>query len=162
MAFDAFLKLGDGTKAPGESLDAAHKNEIDVLSFSLGTLDPHTPDRGGFPGGRGQRASILPLIVKKRIDRASPILFLMSVQGSHFDIAVLKVRRKGGAPLEFLTYTFKDVTVDAVASGGSVDTDANPIETVTFNFSGIQIKYISQNPDGTPGIPVEMAFELRR
>jgi type VI secretion system secreted protein Hcp len=156
------LKLGDGTQAKGESLDPAHKDEIDVLAFSLGTLDPHTPDRGGFPGGRGQRASILPLTIKKRIDRASPILFLMSAQGTRFDTAVLAVRRKGGAPLEFLTYTFKDVSVDGVASSGSVETESNPIETVTLNFTGIQIQYTAQKLDGMPGDSVEIAFELRR
>ncbi len=41
--FDAFLKI-DGIK--GESADAKHKGEIDVMSFSWG-LAPPPPGRNG-------------------------------------------------------------------------------------------------------------------
>ena len=37
MPFDAFLKI-DGIE--GESLDAKHKDEIDVLSFHWGITNP--------------------------------------------------------------------------------------------------------------------------
>ena len=44
-AFDYFLRL-DGI--PGESVDAKHKGEIDVLSWSWGEI---AADAGAAPGG---------------------------------------------------------------------------------------------------------------
>lgn len=46
MAYDAFIKF-DGID--GESLDAKHKNWVDVLSFSWGVSQPHAVS-GQFTG----------------------------------------------------------------------------------------------------------------
>jgi len=52
MAFDSFLKL-DGIK--GESADAKHKGEIDILSFSFGASQTGTHATGGGGGGAKSR-----------------------------------------------------------------------------------------------------------
>ena len=51
MAFDAFLKL-DGI--PGDSTDATHKGEIDVMSFSWGESQPIATHGAGGGGGAGK------------------------------------------------------------------------------------------------------------
>ena len=52
-AFDYFLKL-DGI--PGESIDAKHKGEIDVLSWSWGESQPSAADRRAAARGAGKVA----------------------------------------------------------------------------------------------------------
>ena len=53
MAADIFAKLGD---IKGESADAKHKDEIEVLSFSWGVTNP-PPTSGGSGGGGTQDSS---------------------------------------------------------------------------------------------------------
>lgn len=46
MALDMFLKI-DGI--PGESTDARHRDEIDVLSYNWGESQPPTASSTGAP-----------------------------------------------------------------------------------------------------------------
>ena len=55
MAFDCFLKL-EGI--PGESTDSKHKDEIEVLSFSL---EPQASHRRGVAAGRSRQDAALRL-----------------------------------------------------------------------------------------------------
>jgi type VI secretion system secreted protein Hcp len=47
MAADIFAKIGD---IKGESLDAKHKDEIEVLSFSWGVTNAGSPGAGSGAG----------------------------------------------------------------------------------------------------------------
>ena len=56
MAVDMFIKID---KIDGESKDAKHKNEIDVLSWSWGASQSgsfHVGGGGGPEGGQGSRS----------------------------------------------------------------------------------------------------------
>ena len=52
MAVDMFIKIGD---IKGESTDDKHKDEIDVLSWSLGATQSGTSGHGGG----GDRKSVV-------------------------------------------------------------------------------------------------------
>ena len=55
MATDIFAKIGD---IKGESLDAKHKDEVEVLSWSWGVSQSGTLSPGGG-AGRARRASTI-------------------------------------------------------------------------------------------------------
>ena len=74
MTDDIFAKLGD---IKGESLDAKHKDEIEVLSFS-GVSRP--PPTGGGGGGTG-KATFQDLTISHTIDKATPALFQACATG---------------------------------------------------------------------------------
>ena len=92
MPSDIFAKLGD---IKGESLDAKHKDEIEVLSFSWGVANTVAPGGGG--GGGVGKATFHDLSFVHRIDSASPLLMkaLASAQTSAEIEAVLTVARPG-------------------------------------------------------------------
>ena len=134
MAVQYFLKV-DGIQ--GESKDAAHKDEIDVLSFAWGlTHSGATPSGGG--GGAG-KASFQDLHVVKRGDKASPKLFEACASGQHIKEVVLTCRRSGKNPLEFLRYKLSNVVVTSYQVGGSAP-DA-PTDQSSFNFDKIEMEY---------------------
>ena len=54
MATDIFAKIGD---IKGESLDAKHKDEIEVLSFSWGVANSGSTATGGGGGSAARRRS---------------------------------------------------------------------------------------------------------
>lgn len=155
---DYFLKL-DGV--PGESQDRIHKGEMEVVSFSQETRQAATTMAGAGPGHSAQRANIGNLVVTRRLDIASPKLFVACCAGTHFRQAVLSGRRAGKdpgkGPRDFLTITLSDVTVSSyrIASGGDV-----PTEEISLSFGRIDYEYRAQNPDGTPGAVAKGGWDL--
>src|SRR5215831_11041962 len=92
-AVDMFLKIAGVT---GESADVAHKNEIDVLSWSWGT----STGTGKTKRGTVPPACIQDVNIMKRVDAASPQLIMNSVTGTVAADGVLTLRRAGDVQQE--------------------------------------------------------------
>jgi type VI secretion system secreted protein Hcp len=163
MAYDAFLKLGDGSKAKGESTDSKHTNEIEIQRFSIGVANPSTVG-SGTSGSGGGKATFDTLRVTKFVDKSSPILLQMSASGDHFDTAQLTIRKAGGkSPLEYLIYTFTQVYIDSIKTLGESGTAQDrPMDEVSFSYASVHVKYVPQKPDGTGDSPVEGGWDLVR
>ena len=67
MPSEIFAKLGD---IKGESPDAKHKDEIEVLSFSWGVANAGSAGPGG--GGGTGKPAFQDLSIVHNIDKASP------------------------------------------------------------------------------------------
>src|SRR5687768_3555210 len=81
-AIDIFLNLHN---VPGESKDAAHKDQIDVLAWSWGMSNPVIAGGGGTGGGK---VSIQDISITKYFDKASPVLMTGCSAGTHYKTAV--------------------------------------------------------------------------
>ena len=144
MAFDAFLKL---TGIDGESTDAKHKDEIEILSWSFGVTNPSNSGAGG--GGAG-KAVFQDFHFVSRLQSSSPKLFLAAASGQHIKEAILTVRKAGGEGQEFLKLKMSDVLVSSFQQGGAPDGgDAVPTEQVSINYSKIDFDYAKVNNKGT-------------
>ena len=89
MASDIFAKIGD---IKGESLDAKHKDEIEVLSFSWGVTNAGVISGGG--GGAG-KATFQDLSIVHHIDKASPLLLKACATGTHIKDTIITHRKAG-------------------------------------------------------------------
>lgn len=151
---DFFLKI-DGIQ--GESQDAKHKGEIELLSFSWGETNT---GRGGGPGGGGGKVNMEDLAVVMNASRASPPLFLACASGQHIKSAVLIGRKAGKDQQEFLKYTFTDLVVSSYETGASHDV-VTVTDQVAFNFGRIEVEYRPQKPDGTLDAPVKAGWDVK-
>jgi type VI secretion system secreted protein Hcp len=153
MASDYFLKI-DGI--PGESLDAKHKDEIEVLSWSWGETQEHAPSPSG--GGTG-KVAMTDLHVSATISKASPQLLLACASGKHIKSAVLTGRRAGKAQDEFLTFSLSDVLVSGYQTGGSAA--EAPLDSISLNFSKIEVSYKAQTAKGTLAPAVRAGWDVK-
>jgi type VI secretion system secreted protein Hcp len=132
---DYFLKI-DGIQ--GESADAKHKGEIELVSFGWGV----DVERGGGSGGGGAgRARFQPFHFTMLTNKASPQLFLSTVSGKHLKEATLSVRRAGKQALEYLKIKFTEVFVTSFHEEAGPET---PTELIAFDFGRIEIEYSAQ------------------
>jgi len=154
MSLDMFLKL---TGIEGESTDAKHKGEIDVLAWSWGLSQPEVPS-GGTGGGAG-RVKIENLSVQKLVDLASPLLLLASAQGSHISDGTLTTRKAGKNGADFLLFKMTDVVVTSVQLGASKGDD-NPAETVTLGFRKVEFDYQQIKSDGSSGAAKSFKWDV--
>jgi type VI secretion system secreted protein Hcp len=156
MAIDYFLRI-DGVS--GESLDAKHKGEIDVESWSWGEAHPAAPGAGS--GAGTGKVQIQDLNFTTRVSKASPSLILACASGKHFKSAVLTARKAGKGQQEFLTFSLSDVLVSSYQTGGA-EGEVVPGDSVSLNFSKIQVEYKQQNPDGSLGTSIKAGWDVKQ
>jgi type VI secretion system secreted protein Hcp len=157
MAVDLFLKI-DGI--PGESVDKAHKDEIELESFSWGETNSGAPQPGGGGGGAG-KVQIQDLHVVALVNKASPTLMLACATGKHLKQAVLTARKAGKGQQEFLVFKFSDVLVSSYQIGGSSHGDQLPTDQVSFNFAKIEMEFRPQKADGTLDAGVKAGWDVK-
>jgi len=139
------VKGAKGGVIKGESLDGAHKGEIDVLSWSWGMHS--RPALGG--GGASGKAAVHELKIVKRVDSASTGLMSALRTNEMIVKAVLTLRKAGKGQLEYLKITIEQgrvtsLTIDAGNREGSPDL----FENVSFSFNKINVEYVPQGKDG--------------
>jgi type VI secretion system secreted protein Hcp len=143
MSNDIFIKING---IDGESKDAAHLNEIDVLTWAW-QVSQDSAMLSGSGGGAG-KATVSDLAFTHVFDRASPNLAKYCFTGKHIDQAVLTMRRAGGVPHEFSRITMSDVVITDVAP---LATGAICHESVRLSFATMKHEYIVQNALGGMG-----------
>jgi len=155
MAVDMFLKLGD---IKGESMDHAHKDEIEILAWSWGMTQSGSM-HVGMGGGSG-KVSVQDCSVTKWVDKSSPNIMQRCCSGKHYDKATLTVRKAGDNPVEYVKLTMFDVLITSISSGGSGGED-RVTENISMNFSKFKHEYPPQNADGTPAATIPTVFNIR-
>ena len=154
MAVDMFLKMGT---IKGESKDATHKEEIDVLAWSWGASQSGTTHSG--PGGGAGKVNVQDLSFTHYVDKASHLLLGACAKGTHFDEALLTVRKAGDKPLEYIKITMNTVIVTSVSTGGSGGED-RLTENVTLNFAKFKFEYTPQKDTGAADATVNFAYDI--
>jgi type VI secretion system secreted protein Hcp len=150
-----FIKIGD---IAGESKDAAHAGEVDVLAWSWGLSQSGTMHAGG--GGGSGKCHVQDLNVTKWVDKASPNLLAFCASGKQFPTAKLTVRKAGHTPLEYIIMTFADVIITSVSTGGSGGED-RLTENVSLNFAKVKFEYTAQKQDGSAdGGAIPMGWDI--
>jgi type VI secretion system secreted protein Hcp len=158
MAFDTFLKLGD---IVGESTDAAHKDWIEIESFSWGMTQS-----GGFSGGGGGgtgKVSFQDIHFTANTQKSSPLLAKNCAIGQHIPKAELSfIKGKGSqGGFEFIKFEFADVLVSSYQLGGSSGGEDRPTDSFSLNFTKIEFDFVPQKADGSADTPVIFTFDLR-
>jgi type VI secretion system secreted protein Hcp len=149
-----FLKI-DGI--PGESTDAKHKGEIDVLSWSWGeTQQCAAPPGGGAGTGK---VAMTDLQVSTNLSKASPQLLLACASGQHIKSAVLTGRKAGKGQQEYLTFSLSDVLVSGYQTGAV--TAEVPLDSISLNFSKIEMTYREQKADGSLAPPIRVGWDRK-
>lgn len=148
MAVEIFAKLGD---IKGESVDAKHADEIEVLSFSWGIAS------GGSTGAAAGKAAFKDLTFVHAIDRASPALWRACATGMRLKEGTITHRRTGHAQPEFIIVKLSDILVTSVTHGGDVLGNS---ETVSLAFGKVDFEYRPRRPDGSLEAGVHFVFDL--
>jgi len=157
MASDYFLKI-DGIK--GESPDAKHKDEIQILSFSWGATQSGTFAAGG--GGGAGKVSMQDVHFVMAMNKASALLLQSCATGAHIKEANITCRKAGGTQVEYLKIKLSDVLVSSYQTGGSSSSpDAYPTDQFSLNFAKINFEYADQKADGTLNPATVASYDLK-
>jgi type VI secretion system secreted protein Hcp len=154
MASDIFAKLGD---IKGESQDAKHKDEIEVLSFSWGVANSGTVGSGS--GSAAGKATLQDLSFVHAIDKATPALMKACATGKHLPEATLTQRKAGEGQLDYFVVKMKKVLVTSVMHGSSTGQPGS--ETVSVRFASVDLEYKAQKADGSLDAGVHFTYDVK-
>lgn len=157
MAVDIFLLLGNNIK--GESQDATHKDNIDVLAWSWGLSQSGTTHMG--KGGGGGKVDVQDITLTKYVDLASNDLIRRCTNGEHIEDGELIVRKSGGAnPIEYFRIKMENIMITTYQTGGSKDGLDRIQETLTLNFRKFEVFYTLQEESGAAGAETMMGWDI--
>lgn len=141
----------------GDATHENHKKWIDIASFQWGMGRGVSTPSGSAKNREASEPSISEIVVTKTMDGASPKIFTESatgVKGKKVEIHFVSTGSPGA------TYVEYELT-DALISGYSISSGGDrPTESITFNFTKIQYKFIPLNQDNEPGTPVTVSYDL--
>lgn len=150
---DYFLKI-DGIE--GESADSSHKGEIDVQSWSWGATQSGTMSFGG--GGGAGKVNMQDFHFVMNFNKASAKLMLACAQGTHIASCIMTARKAGEGQQDYLKITFSDVLISSYQASGS---SLVPTDSISFNFSKVEIEYKEQKPDGSLAGAVKTGYNVK-
>jgi type VI secretion system secreted protein Hcp len=153
MASDIFAKIGD---IKGESLDAKHKDEIEVLSYSWGVANTGRIDAGG--GGAG-KANFQDLSFHHGIDKASPRLLAACATSEHLKEATITHRKAGKGQQEYLIIKMNDVLITGVSFNDT--SEGTSSETVSLAFAKVDLEYKPRKSDGSLDAGVHFKYDIK-
>ena len=154
---EMFLKL-DGVD--GESLDHAHTNEIEILSWSWNTENPVRWDLN--QGGQSTKVKIHHIDIKKACDKASVTLYQNLVTGKHIKSAKITCRKNDGEnKFEYLIVDLTDLMIAKVEWTGTGENQSLD-ETVHISFAEFKLTYLVQADSGNPNGVKNFGFNIQR
>jgi type VI secretion system secreted protein Hcp len=152
---DIFAKIGD---IKGESLDAKHKDEVEVLSWSWGVSQSGTGPAGGG-GGQG-KANFHDFNFTHHIDKSSPLLMKACATGTHIKEATITMRKAGKGQQEFLIIKMDDVIITGVHMSAAGD-PASTAENIAMQFAKVALEYKPQKADGSLDAGVLFKYDIK-
>ena len=155
MASDIFAKIGD---IKGESGDAKHKDEIEVLSWSWGVTQSGSLTHGG--GGGAGKASFHDFNFSHHIDKASPLLMKSCATGAHISEATITVRKAGKGQQDYLIIKMNDVIITSVAMSVASE-EPTTSENVTLQGAKVDLEYRAQKADGSLGVGLHFKYDIK-
>lgn len=152
-----FLKM---TGIDGEySGGPAHNGEITLTSYSQGVSKS-----GGNASGSGSgagKAQLEGIVVTKKLDKASPLLFYTLASKKRINEAVINfVQPGGGGSKIYGKVVLTNVMVSSFKQNLN-NSDFIPVEELNLTFERIQVIYREVKPDGTQGPPVKAGYDLK-
>ena len=154
MAADIFAKIGD---IKGESIDAKHKDEVEVLSWSWGVQQSGSITQGS--GGGAGKANFNDFNFTHRVDKSSPILMRACATGEHIKDATITVRKAGKGQQEFLIIKMNDVLITSVNL--SAAEKGVTAENVAMQFAKVDLEYKPQKADGSLDAGLHFKYDIK-
>jgi len=137
--------IANGQHVQGECMEASFENWIEVLAYDWGGERAQVSHAGA---GRQGRVTYANLVLRKRADAASPLLF-KALDNNELCEVTLQLRKTGtGGQLEnYMKITLRSALVVQIKQGNLQFGGEVSEEEVSFSYQEIEMEYDAQDKD---------------
>jgi type VI secretion system secreted protein Hcp len=143
----------------GHVTAAGHEKWIELGSAQFGVGRGIGAPTGSDSNRESSAPNISEIVVTKPTDETSPLVFQEAVAGKGKKVVLHWVRTTSGNLETYLEVTLTNVLISgySISSGGDA-----PSESISLNFTKIEMKYTPYNADHSKGTPVPAAYDLAK
>ena len=154
-----YMKWSDGIK--GQVTAHGFEDDIEMTPLQFSARHPAVTAQLGATSSQSIYPSISEIVITKRLDLASPALFLCTLDGKHVrELEFYFTRTASVAVQTFLEIRLKAALFTGYSfSGTGVDT---PVESLSINFVAIDFVYIAVDAAGKSLGQYPVTWDLRR
>lgn len=163
-----YLKFDD-SKLNGNVSAQGLQDFIEIESFDFSAIRKMNTHPGNTTDREGTKPAISEVIVTKRADKTTPILFQEATTGTALASAEIKFVNTGKDLSEYLTVTLSNVVISRYQLNDEVSTTAEgessqkdkPTETIALNFDKVEVKYTPYDESHNAQSPVSAGYDLK-
>ena len=147
-----YLKYG---KIDGEATQAGFEKWIPINKFGFGCGRAVSTPLGDAGRRESSTASISEVTVDKTLDKSSTDIMKEAIFNTKGEDATVKISRQksDGSEEAYLAVTMKKAIISGYSIGG--DGGGRPSETLSLNFTEIEMSYTPQDAAGNLGTDVK-------
>ncbi|MDN3519573.1 type VI secretion system tube protein Hcp [Aquisalimonas lutea] len=148
----------DGLK--GEATDKNHQDWIDVDQLSWGVRRNITSNTATAKDRESANAEITDLTLTRRMDKATPDIFMESCCGKGKDAVIHLCKTGTGSGTDtYMEYTLKNALISHYTVNAGSQSDDRPKESITISFQKVELKYTPYDDDGNAEASVAVGFD---
>ncbi|WP_207480959.1 Hcp family type VI secretion system effector [Arenibaculum pallidiluteum] len=142
----------------GDATQQNHKNWVDVSSMQFGVGRAISTPTGRAANREASEPSVSEITMTREMDKSSPLFFKEAVSGKSGKTVQIDLVTTGDPGDTYMTYTLTDALVSSysVSANGS----GQPQESISLNFSKIELKYTPHDANHKPQAPVVSSYDL--
>jgi type VI secretion system secreted protein Hcp len=162
MASNMHMKI-TGPDIKGESTDAGHVDEIELLSFSHGVSRSIGPRSTAGSGATGH-SNHQDVSIAKWIDKSTPEIQKFLCGGQQFGEVTITIDKTNaqGTVIPYMKYILSNVIISSAQIGGGSGGDL-ATETVSLNYDKIKWEYTATNAaDGAAAGAVPFTWDVSK
>ncbi len=141
----------------GEATHEKHKKWIQVESLQWGTGRAIMTNTGQATGREASEPSISEVTFSKILDGSSPYLFTEATTGAKGKKVQIHMVSTGDPGDLYLTYELTNCLVSGYSTSSGGD---RPTESVSVNFTKLEMKYTPFDADHTAGTPIPVSYDM--
>lgn len=144
----------------GEATDASHRGWLDIDNLSWGVQRAITSSPSTSKDRESANAEITDLTITRRMDKASPSLFMAACCGKGQELTLHLTKTGSGRGSEvFMAYTLRNALVSDYRMKARRQPRTRPREQLVISFQAIEAKYTPYDDDGTAEAPIAVGFD---
>ena len=147
----------DGIK--GEVSDSNYKDWLDIIEWGWDVSRKITSTTSTQGDRESSNATIGDLKITRRMDKATPKLFIEAACGCGKQVKLVQTKTGTGKGTDtFIEYTLKNAIISDYKVVAISDGAARPREELTISFVDIEVKYTPYDEDGNAQAPIAVGF----
>lgn len=145
----------------GEVSDKGHKAWLDVANIEWAVERRITAKSSTRHDRESANAEISSLILFRRMDSATPKLFIESCCGTGKTVIIRLTKTGTGEGADvYMEYTLKNALITKYRVLARGRAKKRPVEILSISFSGIEMKYTPYDQDGNALAPIAVGFDV--